>query len=79
MAKIPRDWILPASVLEEGKNRRSIAGDFIESLLDEETLNITSLDVPENFGRTSTGLLTSVKVVTAFCKRSAYAHRLVGA
>lgn len=77
MAKIPKDWIPPASILEEGRKRRSIAGDFIEGLLDKETLNITRLNVPEIVGRTSTGLLTSVKVVTAFCKRSAYAHQLV--
>jgi hypothetical protein len=77
MDKIPKDWILPESVVKKSQATRSIAGQFIEDLLDEETLSITKLDVPEIVERTSNGSLTAVKVVTAYSKRAAYAHQLV--
>jgi amidase len=35
------------------------------------------MDVPELVARMKDGLLTAVDVVTAFCKRAAYAHQLV--
>ncbi|KAF8846807.1 amidase [Acephala macrosclerotiorum] len=76
MAKIPKDWILPESVVKESRARRSIMGNFIEDLLDGETLLITNLDVPEIVERTSNGSLTAVQVVTAYSKRAAYAHQL---
>lgn len=60
MAKIPKDWILPESIVKESQTRRSITGKFIEDLLDEETLLITNLDVPEIVKRTSNGSLTAV-------------------
>lgn len=75
MAKIPKDWILSESVTKQIQATRSIAGQSIEDLLDEETLLITKLDVPEIVERTSNGSLTVVKVVTAFSKRAAYAHQ----
>jgi amidase len=77
MDKMPKEWILPFSVLNEGKKRRSIAGHFIKGLLDEETLLITKVDVPEIAERTSNSSLTAVQVVMAFSKRAAYAHQLV--
>lgn len=77
MAQIPREWILSASNLSEGKLRRSLAGEFIESLLDHDTLSITNMDVPEIAQSTSNGSLTAVQVVMAFCKRAAFAHQLV--
>ncbi len=77
MDKIPKDWILSESVMKKSKATRSIAGHFIEDLLDEETLLITKLDVPEIVERTSNGSLTAVKVVTGYSRRAAYAHQLV--
>ena len=77
MAKIPKDWILPKSVVKESQARRSITGNFIEDLLDGETLLITNLDVPKIVERTSNGSLTAVQVVTAYSKRAAYTHQLV--
>lgn len=77
MAKIPPDWLLPEDVLEEGKNRRKIAGDFIENLLDPETKRITGMDNVEILDLVRKGSLTAVQVTTAFCKRGAYAHQLV--
>lgn len=41
-------------------------------------LGITSLDPVDITERLQTGSLTSVEVVTAFCKRSAISHQLVG-
>ncbi|KAK0103671.1 Acetamidase [Cadophora gregata] len=76
MDKIPKDWILPESVIKKSHVTRSIAGHFIEDLLDEETLFISKLDVPEIVELTSNGSLTAVKVITAYSKRAAYAHQL---
>lgn len=75
--KMPKEWILPSAILDEAKPRRRIAGEFIEELLDEETQIITGLDAPKLVYHMVTGSLSAVQVVTAFCKRAAYAHQLV--
>ncbi|OTA89503.1 hypothetical protein M434DRAFT_398549 [Hypoxylon sp. CO27-5] len=75
-AKIKAKWVLSASVLDAAKKRRTIAGEFIESLLDDETRHITGLDVQELSKNLENGSLRSVQVVTAFCKRAAFAHQL---
>jgi len=61
-------------VVSDARSRRRIAGDFIESLLDNETRDITSVDAPDLADAMANGSLTALKVVTAFCKR---AHQLV--
>ncbi len=77
LAKIPRDWLLSASVLDQAKSRRKIAGEFIEGLLDESTRAITQLDASALLQGMAEGSLSAVQVVVAFCKRAAYAHQLV--
>jgi len=74
--KIPKEWRLPQSVLEESKKRRVIAGPFLESLLDEDTLRITGLDPVEIASSTSNGSMSAYSVVEAFSKRAAYGHQL---
>ncbi|KAI5918985.1 amidase signature domain-containing protein [Camillea tinctor] len=75
-AKIPKEWLLDPSVINEAKNRQSIAGEFIESLLDDKTRQITSMDVIDLVQNMSEGKLKATQVVTSFCKRAAYAHQL---
>jgi hypothetical protein len=77
MSKIPKEWILDPEIVGTAKKQRKIAGDYFENLLDRDTKLITALDVEELLNRMRQGKLTAVKVVTAFCKRSAYAHQLV--
>ena len=77
MAKIPAEWLLSDSVLAAGKQSKKIAGDFIERLLDEKTLLITSADNERILELIRSGSLTAVEVTTSFCKRGAYAHQLV--
>lgn len=77
MAKIPQEWLLPSSVLEEGKARRDITGDFIDGLLDPEARMITNFDARELIDSMSNGSLTVFQVIKAFCKRAACAHQLV--
>ncbi len=74
---IPGDWLLPTDVLTRAENTIKLVGDFIESLLDPETLEITALDPVDILARIREGTYTAVKVTTAFCKRAAYAHQLV--
>ncbi|KAL4933684.1 amidase signature domain-containing protein [Aspergillus undulatus] len=76
LAKIPPEWILEPQVLEDGRSRHSIVGDYMEGLLDAKSRYVTDMDVPELVARMETGTLTAVEVVTAFCKRAAYAHQL---
>ena len=77
MNKIPVSWRLPAYVIDQAKERRSIADDFIDSLLDPESRRITNLEVPTLMEMTGNGSLSAVSLATAFCKRAAYGHQLV--
>ena len=74
--RIPYEWRLSPSVVLDGKGRRQLIGDFFNGLLDEETLRITSLDVADILDATHSRSLSSRQVVSAFCKRAAYAHQL---
>ncbi|SPN97375.1 uncharacterized protein DNG_00889 [Cephalotrichum gorgonifer] len=76
IAKIPPDWILDTEAREGVHLQRSIAGEYIESFLDNETLAITSWDVPELVERTTNASISAQDVVTAFSKRAAIAHQL---
>ncbi|KAL4871744.1 hypothetical protein BDV12DRAFT_206028 [Aspergillus spectabilis] len=76
LAKIPPEWILEPQILEDGRSRHSIVGDYIENLLDAKSQYVTDMDIPELVARMENGTLTAVEVVTAFCKRAAYAHQL---
>lgn len=77
LAKIPKEWRLDHATIEEAAKLRAIAGPFIESLLDDETLRITRLDPLELTECTGNGSLSAYSVVKAFCKRAAYGHQLV--
>ena len=77
LVKIPSEWRLDDSVIADGRKQKQLAGAFIESLLDQETLTITSLEVDEMLRQVKNGSLTSVQVTQAFCKRGAFAHQLV--
>ena len=77
MAKIPKEWILSERVLAEGKARRKISGEFIGNLLDLETLQITSTDNDKLLDLMANGSYSALQVVSAYCKRAAYAHQLV--
>ena len=75
--KIAKKWLLDSDVIDKAQSSRSLAGPFIEDLLDHETVKITALDSFDLVDALSTGSLTAVQVVTAFCKRAVYAHQLV--
>ncbi|KAI0443365.1 amidase signature domain-containing protein [Xylaria telfairii] len=75
-AKIPNEWVLDDTVVDAAKSSQAVAGDFIESLLDDRTHQITSMDVPDLTQSIGEGKLKAVDVVTAFCKRAAFAHQL---
>ena len=77
MTQIPPEWLLSESVLAAGKESKKIAGDFLEGLLDDATLSITSTDNGHILELIRNGSLMAVQVTTAFCKRGAYAHQVV--
>jgi amidase len=74
--KIFPEWRLSDSVLSDGKNRRQLKGEFFDALLDKETLQITNLEVHSLLEAIRSRALSSRQVVSAFCKRAAYAHQL---
>lgn len=77
IAKIPNEWLLDVKVIDAARSRQSIAGDFFEELLDDQTRSITALDVTDLVESMRNKSWTAVEVVKAFSKRAAYAHQLV--
>ncbi|KAM3475796.1 hypothetical protein MY5147_003548 [Beauveria neobassiana] len=75
-AKIPQEWLLSQRVIDHARSRRSIAGDFLDSLLDSHTRDITTREPTEIVREIASGNLSSVEVVTAFCKRASYIHQI---
>ncbi|KAM3555965.1 hypothetical protein MY1884_005319 [Beauveria asiatica] len=78
-AKIPEEWLLSQRVIDYARSRRSIVGDFLDSLLDSHTRNITRREPTEIVRGIASGNLSSVDVVTAFCKRASYIHQIIPA
>ncbi len=76
-AKIPQEWLLSQTVIDDARSRRSIAGDFLDSLLDPRNRDITTREPAEIVHDIASGNLSSVDVVTAFCKRASYIHQIV--
>ncbi|OJD30133.1 general amidase [Diplodia corticola] len=74
--KIPREWILSQSDLDEGRERCTLTDGFLERLLDPETRHITGLDSSQILESVRNRTFTAVQVVRSFCKRSAFAHQL---
>ncbi|PMB68511.1 Acetamidase [Beauveria bassiana] len=75
-AKIPQEWLLSQRVIGHARSRRSIAGDSLDSLLDSHTIDITTREPTEIVREIASGNLSSVDVVTAFCKRASYIHQI---
>ncbi|KAI0533114.1 amidase [Xylaria digitata] len=76
MAKIPPEWLLADSIVQEGKSLRKVTGIFFDKLLDSATRDITSLGTEDLIHAMNTSELTAVQVVQAFNKRAAYVHQL---
>ena len=84
--KIPKDWLLPASVLQALKmpiaehQNRVIDMDIPRKsgILTEKELDITeNYTVEELLSKLKSGDLSSLEVTVAFSKRSAMAQQLV--
>ncbi|MCJ1410567.1 hypothetical protein MMC19_004653 [Ptychographa xylographoides] len=76
MSKIPTEWRLSNSDLEQAKQRRKLTGAFIESFLDEEELEIVRTDSVPLVERLAYGRYNAKQVVRAFCKTAAMAHQI---
>lgn len=74
-SRIPKEWTLPSSI---DQNRHDVLGVPRESdILTEDELRLTeNYDATALLSGLSTGLLKSVDVVTAFCKRAAIAQQV---
>lgn len=77
-SRIPETWRLDADTITRGKHGKCIAGPFIQDLLDDKTLEITSLEAHEIVSLISSRKYTALNVTLAFCKRTSYAQQLVG-
>ena len=78
LSKIPDQWRLKQDVIDDAKNRRQLAGDFIIQLIDRKTVECISHDSKELVDLIGKKVYTSVQVAQAFCKTAAVAHQIVG-
>jgi amidase len=76
--EIPEKWRLRRAVIRRYRKKRCIVGKVIEELLDAKTRQITELSTEDLLARIAAGVLSCADATRAFCKRSAYAHQLVG-
>ncbi|CZR51505.1 related to general amidase [Phialocephala subalpina] len=75
-SKIPEKWRLGKDDLVAAKKQRQLAGPFIESFLDGETLEITSHNSVPLLSKITSGHYTALQVTIAFCKRVAIANQI---
>lgn len=77
--KIPNDWLLPTSLTSQFTETSTLSVIDIPrrcGLLNAQELEITEVfDAQDLACMLETGKLSSVEVVTAFCKRAAIAHQ----
>jgi hypothetical protein len=76
LSKIPHSWRLDEKVLQKARSATDITGDILDDLLDANERIITHSDVETLLDKMSAGEWTAESVVTAFCKRAAFAHQL---
>ena len=76
-SKIPRDWLLDKSALEEASKERNITGPFIEKHLTSEEKALTQLSAPSLLSKIQDGTYNALQVTQAYCKRSAIAQQFV--
>ena len=74
LANIPAKWKLDNI---SSANEEPNAARYIDRLLPEKALKITSMTICELANDISQGKLTALEVTDAFCQRAAYAHQIV--
>lgn len=74
---IPNEWRLDSPIIADASRQRTLAGSYMDSLLDEDTRVLTALDSSAIVEQVSKGLVTSVEIIRAFAKRTAIAHQIV--
>ncbi len=75
--KIHKTWLLDKDIISKAKHEKTLAGDFLDNLLDSETVRITTQDPYGLLEDLIKGKETAVKVAKAFCKRAVTAHQIV--
>ena len=76
--KIRPEWRLSADYLELANQQRDITGPFIEQFLDKDEISITSMTSVPLLNALAERKWSAVQVATAFCRRAAVAHQIVG-
>lgn len=76
LAKIPESWLVTPAKRDEAAHTRDLTGSFMDSLLDEETRAIVSMDSVTLVDAIRDRKLSALDVTTAFCKSAAIAHQL---
>jgi amidase len=75
--KIPPEWTLTETDLEDAKNQRQLSGPFIEKFLENEELEIIQNDSVSLVAKIKAGQYTALQVTWAYCKTAAIAHQIV--
>ena len=76
--KILPEWRLSADDLERASQQREITGPFIEQFLDKDEISVTSMTSVPLLKALAEQKWSAVQVATAFCRRAAVAHQIVG-
>jgi amidase len=77
ISQIRQEWRLSEEDLERVSRERTLAGDVMDSFLDDETRSITSMTSVPLVEGLRAGSLSAVQVTMAFCKAAAVAHQIV--
>jgi amidase len=75
--KIHKTWLLDQDIISKAKHQKTLAGDFLDNLLDSETVRITMQDPYDLLEDLIKGKETTVKGAKAFCKRAVTTHQIV--
>ncbi|MCJ1377475.1 hypothetical protein MMC17_000570 [Xylographa soralifera] len=76
-SKIPLEWLLDHSDLEKASQRKQLSGEFTESFLHYEELEIIRKDSVPLVDAVRDGKYTAVQVARAYCKNAAIAHQII--
>ena len=76
-SKIPTEWILKRTDLEDAKQQRKLTGSFIEKFLNDSEVDIIRNDSVQLVEKIRSQHYTAVEVAQAYCKTAAVAQQIV--
>ncbi len=76
-SRIPKNWILERSDIEEAKKQRRLTGPFFEKFFDDHELAIIRNDSVQLVEKIRSQQYTAVEVAQTYCHAAAIAQQIV--